>query len=118
MKVLVVSSYPPRHCGIGAYAHAHAERLRTQGHDVTVISPQDGDGDVRISFDAGAPFLEAKRIGGDFDRILVHFQPSLYFRPRAPIAKVLAAFGLRALVRRRSQTEILVHEADPPVWWR
>jgi glycosyltransferase involved in cell wall biosynthesis len=118
MKILVISSYPPRHCGIGAYAHAHVERLRAEGHEITVISPPDGDGDVRARFEAGAPFSAARRMGRDFDRILVHFQPSLYFRPRAPVAKILTSMSLLSLVRGRPQTEILVHEADPPIRWR
>ena len=52
-RVLIVSSYPPRHCGIGAYAHAQAGRLRAAGDDVMVLSPPDGDGDVRVWFSGG-----------------------------------------------------------------
>src|SRR5437867_7156969 len=113
MRVLVVSSYPPRHCGIGAYARAHADRLRERGDDVTVLSPPDGDGDVRVRFDGGRPFFRASRMGGGFDRILVHFQPSLYYLPRAPVSKIATSFGLLSLALRRKQTEVLVHEADP-----
>src|SRR5438105_1336819 len=57
-------------------------------------------------------------MGGGFDRILVHFQPALYYRPRAPLSKVATSAGLWWLVQRRAQTEIIVHEADPPVRWR
>jgi glycosyltransferase involved in cell wall biosynthesis len=117
-RVLVVSSYPPRHCGIGAYAHAQVEKLRAGGDEVTVLSPPDGDGDLRASFDAGTPFVRAKRLGGGFDRIVVHFQPGLYYRPKAPVAKIRTSLGLLSLVRSRPQTEILVHEADAPMRWR
>jgi hypothetical protein len=50
----------------------------------------------------------------------VHFQPALYYRPggRAAVQKVRTSAALLSLVRRRPQTEILVHEADPPVRWR
>src|ERR1700736_700670 len=98
MKVLVVSSYPPRHCGIGAYAHAQVARLREAGDEVTVLSPPDGDGDVHVWFSGGRPFREAARIGGGFDRIVVHFQPGLYFAPRAPVSKIATALGLYRLV--------------------
>jgi glycosyltransferase involved in cell wall biosynthesis len=118
VKVVVVSSYPPRHCGIGAYAAAQVERLRQEGHRVTVISPEDGNGDVRVRFDGGRPFRAAERIGGDADRIVVHFQPSLYYRPRAPLSKIATSWALLRLARRRRRTEILVHEADPPIRWR
>ena len=88
MRVLVVSSYPPRHCGIGAYARVQVEALRQKGDDVTVLSPPDGDGDVRVPFHGGRPFRRAARDGASFDRILVHFQPSLFYRPRAPLSKI------------------------------
>jgi glycosyltransferase involved in cell wall biosynthesis/multidrug transporter EmrE-like cation transporter len=118
VRILVVSSYPPRHCGIGAYARDQVARLREEGHEVTVLSPPDGDGELRAPFLGGGAFREAKRIGGGFDRVVVHFQPSLYFPPRRPVQKVRASLSLLGLVRRRPQTELVVHEADPPLLWR
>ena len=38
MRILVVSSYPPRHCGIGAYARDQVHELRAAGHEVTVLT--------------------------------------------------------------------------------
>jgi glycosyltransferase involved in cell wall biosynthesis len=118
MRVVVVSSYPPRHCGIGAYARAQVERLRAQGHEVTVISPPDGDGDVRGDFGGGRPFRVAERLSRTEDRIVVHFQPALYYRPRAPVSKTATSVALWRLCRSRPGTEIVVHEADRPVRWR
>jgi glycosyltransferase involved in cell wall biosynthesis len=119
MSVLIVSSFPPRHCGIGAYARDQVSSLRAEGVDVAVLSPPDGDGDTRVPFFGGRPFFRALRIGGRFDRIVVHFQPALYYRPRAPLSKVMTSLGLLFLVvLRRGKTEILVHEADPPKRWR
>src|SRR6185312_16255394 len=78
MRTLVVSSYPPRHCGIGAYARDQVAELRGRGEEVVVLSPPDGDGDVRAPFLGGAAFRKAARVGRRFDRIVVHFQPALY----------------------------------------
>jgi glycosyltransferase involved in cell wall biosynthesis/multidrug transporter EmrE-like cation transporter len=119
VRILVVSSYPPRHCGIGAYAHEQVDRLRAEGHEVTVLSPPDGNGDVRGSFLGGRAFHRAASIGARFDRIVVHFQPALYYRPRAPVSKIATSLALLELVlRRRPKVELLVHEADPPKLWR
>jgi glycosyltransferase involved in cell wall biosynthesis len=118
VNVVVVAPYPPRRCGIGAYAAAQVHRLREEGHRVTVISPPDGDGDLRVPFDGGRPFRAAERAGEGADRIVVHFQPALYYRPRAPLSKIATSRALHRLVRRRPQTEVLVHEADPPIRWR
>ena len=117
-RVLVVGPYPPRRCGIGAYAHALVERMRERGDEVTVVTPPDGDGDLRVEFTAGRPFRAAARLGQGYDRILVHFQPALYFRPRAPISKIRTSLALLRLCKDQPGTEILVHEADQPVRWR
>ena len=114
--MVVVSSYPPRRCGIGAYARAQVEVLRAAGEDVRVVSPPDGEGDVRVSFDAGRQFSQAARLGRQAAAVVVHFQPGLYYRPRAPVAKILTSARLLALVARwPAKTKILVHEAERPV---
>jgi glycosyltransferase involved in cell wall biosynthesis/multidrug transporter EmrE-like cation transporter len=119
VKILVVSSYPPRHCGIGAYARDQVTQLRADGHEVTVLSPPDGSGDLTVPFLRGRPFFRAVRLARGFDRVIVHFQPGLYYRPGAPVGKGLASFGLLWLaIRAGSRLEILVHEADPPSLWR
>jgi glycosyltransferase involved in cell wall biosynthesis/multidrug transporter EmrE-like cation transporter len=119
VKILVVSSYPPRHCGVGAYARDQVRQLRTEGNEVTVLSPPDGDGDIRVPFLGGRAFLRAARIGRGFGRIIVHFQPALYYRPRAPLSKILTSAGLAGLVLRYGRlVELVVHEADPPIRWR
>ncbi|HEX9234835.1 MAG TPA: glycosyltransferase, partial [Actinomycetota bacterium] len=119
MKVLVVSSYPPRHCGIGAYARDQVAGLRAAGQDVTVLSPPDGDGDLRARFLGGAAILRATTIGGRFDRLVVHFQPALYYRPRRPVSKTLTSLAFLALAWRRGRKlDVVVHEADPPSLWR
>ena len=118
-RILIVSTFPPRHCGIGAYANAQAQRLRAEGHDVVVLSPPDGDGDVRRPFIGGAAFRHAASIGDRFDRVVVHYETGLYFRPRSPFTHVLTSGSLLYLVLRRSNVEIVVHEANvPPNRWR
>ena len=115
---MVVSSYPPRRCGIGSYARATVERMREAGDRVVVLSPPDGEGDVRVPFGWGRPFLRAARIGDRFDRIQVQFQPGLYYRPGLAPSKVFASLFLLWLVVRRAQTEIVVHEFERPALWR
>jgi glycosyltransferase involved in cell wall biosynthesis/multidrug transporter EmrE-like cation transporter len=119
VRILVVSSYPPRHCGIGAYARDQVERLQAEGHLVTVLTAADGHGDLAAQLLGGGAFLKAARIGGGFDRIVVHFQPALYYRPRRPVSKVLTSLAFLALSLVRGRTlDIVVHEADVPERWR
>ena len=115
--VVVVSSYPPRRCRVGTYARDQVEQLRAAGHHVTVVSPPDGHGDVRVPFDSGTPFRWAIRLGLTAERIVVHFRPGLYYGPRATVSNVRTSLALLRLVGRRGQTEVLVHEADRPARW-
>jgi glycosyltransferase involved in cell wall biosynthesis len=113
-RVLVVSSYPPRHCGIGAYAAAQVERMRERGDHVVVLSPPDGDGDVRVPFVGGAALRRAAAIGEGFDRIVVHYETGIWFRPRSPVTHVLTAASLLWLAIRRPALEMVIHEAHTP----
>src|SRR5690348_9716929 len=117
MRILVVSSYPPRHCGIGTYARDQVAGLRADGYEVIVLSPPDGDGDVRAEFLGGEAFRVAAGMAKDVDRVIVHFQPALYYEPRRAVSKVRTSLALWTLAGR-SDVEILVHEADPPIRWR
>jgi glycosyltransferase involved in cell wall biosynthesis len=119
MRILVVAPYPPRRDGIAVYARDQVARLRAGGEDVTVLSPPDGDGDVRTPFLGGRAFLRAARMGAAFDRIVVHFQPALYYRPRRAVSKIATSAALLVLAATRGRRlELLVHEADPPALWR
>ena len=118
MRILVVAPFPPQRDGIAVYAHHQVERLGAEGHDVTVVSPPDGEGDLRERFVGGRALLKAARVGRAYDRIVVHFQPSLFHPPRRPVGKVVASLALLWLALRRPQLEIVVHEADPPIRWR
>jgi glycosyltransferase involved in cell wall biosynthesis len=113
-RVLVVSAYPPRRCGVGAYAAAQVERLRANGDDVVVISPPDGNGDVRASFVGGDALRRAATIGGAFDRVVVQYETGIFFRPRSPLTHVATAASLLWLALRRPSLEIVVHEAHTP----
>ena len=119
MRALVVSSYPPRHCGVGAYASGQVARLRAEGHEVVVLSPRDGDGDERIDFMNGRPFDRAAALAPAFDRVFVHFEPGIYIRRRSPLSKIRTAWALLRLVRGAPNVEIVLHETYPePIWWR
>jgi glycosyltransferase involved in cell wall biosynthesis len=119
MRILVVSSYPPRHCGIGAYASGQVARLRAEGHEVTVLSPADGDGDERIDFLDGRAFRRAAALAPRFDRVILHFEPGIYIRRRAPWSKLRTSWSLGRFVARVPQLQIVVHETYPaPLSWR
>jgi glycosyltransferase involved in cell wall biosynthesis len=51
--------------------------------------------------------------------VVVHYETGLYFRPRSPFTHVLTSASLWYLTLRRSNVEIVLHEANvPPNRWR
>jgi len=119
VRFLIVAPFPPQRDGIGIYARAQVGSLRSEGHVVTVLSPPEGGGDIRVPFIGGRGLARAARLARGADRVVVHFQPSVYFAPRRPVSKVLSSLGLLWLTARAGpKVEIVVHEADPPALWR
>ena len=82
MRILVVSSVPPTHCGIAAYAAQQIERLREQGHTVEMASV-DGAGVADFHFrlkraaDLMALANHVRRSA--YERCILHYQHDFFF---------------------------------------
>jgi len=111
----MVSTYPPEHCGIAAYAEQSVARLRSQGHTVDVVSP-DGQGNVKFAWDlcGGTNILRLLRLLPDYDKVVIQYHWGFFYRdPSAPRQrwdrlKTTCAFLL--LFLRSRKIEIVAHE--------
>jgi glycosyltransferase involved in cell wall biosynthesis len=77
----MVSSFPPTHCGIAAYAEQSVNHLRSQGHVVDVLSP-DGQGNVDYAWDlrGGSKVLKLRQLVPYYDRVILQYVWSFYYR--------------------------------------
>ena len=111
-SILVVSSYPPMRCGIGAYAAQQADALRREGAVVDIFSPPEGEGDFQGNLAGGARPLRLARILWAYEEVHVHFAPSFFYAPdelRAHGVKTsLAMLMLAAMYGRRLRW--VIHE--------
>lgn len=115
MRYLMVSTYPPTRCGIGAYAQQSVTKLRSEGHTVDVVSP-DGQGDVKFAWDlrGGTKLLQLLRLFPSYDRVILQYQWAFYYRDlfvrqnRWDTLKTTLSFML-LLLRKRS-LEVVAHE--------
>lgn len=114
-RILVVSPYPPRRDGIGAYAVQQVRALRRAGHHVEVLSPAPSaahhHGDLRGV--PGAALL--RRVAAGFDRVVLHLHPDvIYHLPPTPGARVATGMAYGAAFRTcGAEVEIRLHEIDP-----
>lgn len=113
MNLLIVSSYPPMACGIGAYAEQQVAALRKAGHTVDVFSPDEGDGDFTGNLFGGFRFVRLWKYVWAYNRTIVHFTPSFFFRPDSALNRLCtsAAFLFTSLFLGR-RLEFVIHETE------
>lgn len=112
-RILVVSPYPPRRDGIGAYAVQQVRALRAAGHHVEVLSPEPSAAHHHADLRGPKGAAALARIGAGFDRVIIHFHPNVLYR-LPPTGGVRASTGLAygATFRRLAHVELRVHEID------
>lgn len=114
MRYLIVSSYPPIHCGIGKYAFQMAWTLTDQGAVVNILSPPEGDGDYTIELQGGFSLLRIFFYAFFYDRVVIQYQPSFFYSygtsswPLNTLATHLSFMLLFLVLGRR--LEVVLHE--------
>lgn len=119
MRILVVSTYPPKHCGIASYAAQQVVALRSEGHEVGVMSV-DGEGavDYPLRLTDAADAKNAIDVFARFERVIVHYTPGLISPDRD--AREIFYRALQRACKSQPETrfEVLIHEMEYPGGWR
>lgn len=109
----MISRFPPSRGGIAAYAGQQAARLREQGHEVAVASPEPSDAEHVLDITrrgAGPAFV---RLARGCDRLVVHFQPEMLGPPGSTfLQRGRALLRLAAGLRAARNAELCVHEVN------
>jgi glycosyltransferase involved in cell wall biosynthesis len=109
MKYLIVSSYPPTHCGIGKYAFQMAWTLTDQGSVVNILSPPEGDGDYTIKLHGGFRSLRIFLYAFFYDRVVIQYHPSFFYSDGLGLDTDLSFMLLFLTLGRR--VEVVIHES-------
>ena len=119
MRILVVSTYPPKHCGIASYAAQQVTALRHEGHDVQVMSV-DGEGAVDYPLVLRDPgdAEDAVSIFADYDRVILHYAPAIIAPDRDTREVFHGALRRACKSLRATRFEVVFHETDYPGGWR
>jgi glycosyltransferase involved in cell wall biosynthesis len=80
LRYLMVSTYSPTHCGIGAYGEQSVTSLRDQGHLVDIVSP-DEQGNVDFAWDlrGGSKLLRLFDLLPYYDRIVIQYHWAFFY---------------------------------------
>ncbi|MDQ4091209.1 MAG: glycosyltransferase family 4 protein [Actinomycetota bacterium] len=113
MRLLMVTPYPPLRDGIAAYAVQSVARLRADGVDVEVLSPDPSAAHHHLDLRGRrGPLALARRVR-DYDKVVVQFHPDVFFPvPCDSWRFVAVSAGLEAVFRAAHDLEVRVHEAD------
>ncbi len=109
----MLSFYPPMRGGISAYAGQLAARLREEGHEVTVASPEPSDAEHVLDLRQAGAGRELARLAQDSERLVVQFHPELLGDPDSTLrmrseSLLRLARGLRAA----PSAELCFHEVN------
>jgi len=115
LRYLMVSTYPPTRCGIGAYAEQSVARLRAAGHIVDVVSP-DGQGNADFAWDlqGGSKLLQILPLLPYYDEVVLQYHWAFFYRDpfqrrsRWETLKTTLCFML--LFLRARKLEVVAHE--------
>lgn len=111
----MISTYPPVHCGIGAYGEQSVNRLRSQGHIVDVVSP-DGQGNVDFAWElrGGGKLLQLFPLLPYYDKVVIQYHWAFFYNDliarhyRWDALKTTLCFML--LFLRKRKLEVVAHE--------
>src|ERR1700744_3238391 len=87
MRILVVATAPPTHCGIASYAAQQVARLREAGHTVEVASIDGrGDADFHFRLTKAADLIALAKLvrRSAYDRCYLHYQHEFFFSGLQP----------------------------------
>jgi glycosyltransferase involved in cell wall biosynthesis len=99
------------------------QRLRDEGQEVTVVSPQPSDAALVLNVQGRWSGWKLARLASQFDRLIVQFQPEMLADPGTPRrVRARSLLRLGAGLWRAPSAELYVHEVDygsgplGPVW--
>lgn len=110
---IVISTFPPKHCGIGRYADQFAERLSEQGRQVLRIALPQGHGDKQVRLDGRLRPLRLLGLTRRRDELWIMWGPSFYVSG-GRLSRILSWASMGVVLRRRS-ARVVMHEPDHPV---
>lgn len=109
----MVSPYPPLRDGIAAYALQQVGRLRSEGHDVEVLSPGPSAAHQHLELRGWRGALALAKRVRPYDHVIVQFHPDFFYpQPCPPSERARVSAALTVTFRACRDLEVRVHETD------
>ena len=112
-KVLMVSTYPPESCGIGAYACQQVAYLRESGYQVDVLAIR-GNGTYTMPLNTPEQILKLKEFKNRYDRIIIQYHASFFYGSDDPAERIRTHRAFAEVFADNQNIEIVCHEIRFP----
>lgn len=111
----MVTTYPPTHCGIGSYGEQSINQLRSQGHVVDIVSPdQQGNVDYAWDLRGGSKILKLLELAPYYDQIMIQYHWAFFYRdpfdPKLRADTLKTTLSFLWLMLLSFKIEIVAHE--------
>lgn len=114
-RILMVSTYPPEKCGIGAYAQQQVKYLRQLGAKVDVMAIK-GNGKYRMELNTPEKILELKNFKKKYDRIIIQYHASFYYKTDGDVSDSIKTHkAFTNVFQDNPNIEVVCHEIKYPV---
>lgn len=116
---VILSTFPPLHCGIARYAAQHVEYLRRQGKHVVTIGLPGSEADAVVDARGGRNALRVLKalrsmgVAPERSSLSIHWHDGHYFAGGFS-ERIPTALTLRRLFAAFGETEIICHETYVP----
>jgi glycosyltransferase involved in cell wall biosynthesis len=112
-RILMVTPYPPQPDGIAAYAVQTVRRLRSEGHEVEVLSPGPSAAHHHLHLKGPRGALALAKRARSYDRVIIQFHPDVFFSlPVTPASIAKETLALLVAIKAAREVEVRVHEID------
>ncbi|MCD1296107.1 hypothetical protein CUJ83_13975 [Methanocella sp. CWC-04] len=112
MRYLMVSTYPPKKCGIGKYAYQMVQNIKKDGELVDIISLNKAEDGLYMDLKGGRKLLGLSKYINNCDKTIIQYHESFYHdSSKNLISNILTYLSFYYLfIRYGRKIEVIAHE--------
>lgn len=112
-RALMISTYPPENCGIGAYARQQVAYMRANGYRVDVLAIR-GNGTFSMPLNTPEGLLGLKKFKNTYDKIIIQYHASFFYEGMDRNQRIRMHQAFEELFRDNEKIEVVCHEIKFP----
>ena len=112
-RALMISTYPPENCGIGAYARQQVAYMRSNGYRVDVLAIR-GNGTFSMPLNTPEGLLGLKKFKNTYDKIIIQYHASFFYEGMDRNQRIRMHQAFEELFRDNEKIEVICHEIKFP----